>query len=238
MTSVAILIDGGFLLRRLPAVRPQIDANDPAEAVKAVNQLVGSHLHYLNRTYQYANPYRLLHRIFYYDARPYDRKAHTPVDEAPIDYAKSPAANFRNSFFDLLRGTPNVALRLGHVRKDSDRSWIFKAQPQKDLLRGQLSVDDLADEHFVPALRQKGVDMRIGIDIASLTLRRQVNVIVLVSGDADFVPAAKLARREGVRVVLDPLWQNVSLDLYEHIDGLRSGFPNPSHAEATEDDSS
>lgn len=92
MTSVAILIDGGFLLRRLPAVRPLIDADDPAEAVKAVNQLVGSHLHYLNRTYQYASPHRLLHRIFYYDARPYDRKAHTPVDEAPIDYAKRPAA--------------------------------------------------------------------------------------------------------------------------------------------------
>ena len=80
--------------------------------------------------------------------------------------------------------------------------------------------------------------MRIGMDIASLTLRRQVNVIVLVSGDADFVSAAKLARREGVRFVLNPLWQNVSHDLYEHIDGLRSWFPNPSHSETTEDDSS
>lgn len=80
--------------------------------------------------------------------------------------------------------------------------------------------------------------MRIGIDIASLTLRQQAKVIVLVSGDSHFVPAAKLARREGVRFVLDPLWQNVSPDLYEHIDGLRSGFQNPSHSKATVDDSS
>ena len=238
MTSVAILIDGGFLLRRLPTVRRQIDADDPAEAVKAVRQLVGNHLNHLNNTYRYPNPFRLLHRIFYYDATPYDQKAHTPVSHTAIDYAKTATAKFRKEFFDILRGEPNVALRLGHVHKDGDRSWILKAQPQKDLLSGHLSVDELTDDHFVAALRQKGVDMRIGIDIASLTLRRQANVIVLVSGDADFVPAAKLARREGVRVILDPLWHNVSLDLYEHIDGLRSGFPNPTHADPIEDDSS
>ena len=69
--------------------------------------------------------------------------------------------------------------------------------------------------------------MRIGLDIASITLKRQANIIVLVSGDADFVPAAKLARREGVQFLLDPLWQDVSPDLFEHIDGLRSGFPRP-----------
>ena len=69
--------------------------------------------------------------------------------------------------------------------------------------------------------------MRIGLDIASITLKKQANTIVLVSGDSDFVPAAKLARREGVTFILDPLWQNVSPDLFEHIDGLRSGFPNP-----------
>ena len=34
-------------------------------------------------------------------------------------------------------------------------------------------------------------------DVASLTLKKQANTIVLVAGDSDFVPAAKLARREG-----------------------------------------
>jgi uncharacterized LabA/DUF88 family protein len=77
-------------------------------------------------------------------------------------------------------------------------------------------------------LRQKGVDMRIGLDISTLTLKRQVDTIVLVAGDSDFVPAAKLARREGVQIVLDPLWQSINDDLFEHIDGLQSGFPRPS----------
>jgi len=66
--------------------------------------------------------------------------------------------------------------------------------------------------------------MRIGLDIASITLKRQANVIVLVSGDADFVPAAKLARREGMQFVLDPLGHKVHADLNEHIDHLSSSF--------------
>ena len=80
------------------------------------------------------------------------------------------------------------------------------------------------DEDFAPGFRQKAVDMRIGIDIASLTLKKQADTIILVSADSDFVPAAKLARREGVEVILDPLWNPVHSDLHEHIDGLRSGF--------------
>jgi hypothetical protein len=44
--------------------------------------------------------------------------------------------------------------------------------------------------------------------------------IVLITGDSDFVPAAKLARREGLDVVLDPLWNHIAHSLHEHIDGL------------------
>ena len=69
--------------------------------------------------------------------------------------------------------------------------------------------------------------MRIAIDIASLALKKQVRTIVLVSGDSDFVPAAKLARREGIEFILDPLWKSVNEDLFEHIDGLQSGFRQP-----------
>ena len=69
--------------------------------------------------------------------------------------------------------------------------------------------------------------MRIGLDIASITLKRQADIIILVSGDADFVPAAKMARREGVKFVLDPLWHHISDDLEEYIDQLRSGFSKP-----------
>ena len=227
MTKTAILIDGGYLLKRLPAVRPDVDATDADAVAQSVNQLVRGHLNQLNQVYQLPNPLQLLYRTFYYDARPYDKKGHTPVGNRSIDYAATRQALFRKRFFEVLRGHPNLAVRLGDVRKDGGRSWVLKAQPQKSLLSGSIAVDELTDDDFAPALRQKGVDMRIGLDIATITLKRQAKTIILVSGDADFVPAAKLARREGVQFVLDPLWQDIPPDLFEHIDALRSGFSRP-----------
>lgn len=189
--------------------------------------MVRSHLEQLNEVYQVPSPFQLLYRTFYYDARPYGDKAHQPVSNAAIDYAKTDQARFRKQLFDALRSSRNLAVRLGDVRKDRGRSWILDAEPQKALLNGRIAVGDLTDDDFTPALRQKGVDMRIGLDIASLALKGHANTIILVSGDEDFVPAAKLARREGVQFILDPLWQKISPELNEHIDGLTSGFPRP-----------
>lgn len=102
------------------------------------------------------------------------------------------------------------------------------------MLNGYIDVSDLNDDDFTPNLLQKGVDMRIGIDIASITLKKQADIIILVSGDSDFAPAARLARREGVTFILDPLWQDVLPDLHEHVDRLRSGFYDPkSRAESS-----
>ena len=69
-----------------------------------------------------------------------------------------------------------------------------------DLLRGKLAFDNLTDEDFTYDTRQQGVDMRVGIDIASLAFNKQVDQIVLVAGDADFIPAAKLAPPGGHRL--------------------------------------
>lgn len=227
MIKAAILIDGGYLLKRLPVVRPDLDAHDAEDVSKAVSQLIRGHLNQLNEVHKAANPLQLLYRAFYYDAWPYERKAHTPIDKRPINFSRTPEALFRKKLFEILRGSPNLAVRLGDVRKDPSQSWILKVRPQKELLKGILAVEQLTDDDFAPSLRQKGVDMRIGLDIASITLKRQADVVVLVSGDADFVPAAKLARREGMQFVLDPLWHAISPDLFEHIDGLRSGFYKP-----------
>ena len=57
-----------------------------------------------------------------------------------------------------------------------------------------------------------------------MAYKKQVNQIVLIAGDSDFIPAAKLARREGIDFVLDPLGQHIKDELNEHIDGIRS-FP-------------
>ena len=51
--------------------------------------------------------------------------------------------------------------------------------------------------------------------------------IVLISGDSDFVPVAKTARREGIQITLDPMWHPIKLELREHVDAVRTRFPRP-----------
>jgi len=95
------------------------------------------------------------------------------------------------------------------------------------LLKGEIQISDLTENDVSVETRQKGVDMRIGVDVASLSFKKQVDQIVLIAGDADFVPAAKMARREGIDFILDPMWQSIPDGLMEHIDGLRSTCPKP-----------
>ena len=89
-------------------------------------------------------------------------------------------------------------------------------------MRGTVSLGEVSEEDFTLAMQQKGVDMRIGLDIASLSFKHQVDSIVLIAGDSDFVPAAKLARREGIDFILDALGGNIRDNLSLHIDGLRT----------------
>lgn len=53
-----------------------------------------------------------------------------------------------------------------------------------------------------PDIKQKGVDLRIGLDVATMAIRGTVDTIVMVTGDTDLMPALKLARKEGLRVYM------------------------------------
>lgn len=165
-----------------------------------------------------------LYRIFYYDCPPISKKAHHPLNGRAIDFAKTPQFWWQLEFLEELKKLRKVALRLGYI---GDGTWVLRDEPLKWLLDYRVEVQDLTERHVQYEARQKGVDMRIGLDIASLAYKKQVEQIVLVSGDSDFVPAAKLARREGIDFVLDPMWATIRDDLHEHIDGLRSVLPRP-----------
>ncbi len=168
---------------------------------------------------------RKLYRIFFYDCPPLEKKAHNPISRRPVDFAKTPQALFRRAIHSELSKQRKVALRLG--RLSDFTHWRIKDSPTKELLTGRMALAQLSENNVEYDARQKGVDMRIGLDIASLAFKRQVDQIVLLAGDADFVPAAKLARREGIDFILDPMWAPIPDDLLVHIDGLRSTCPRP-----------
>ena len=64
--------------------------------------------------------------------------------------------------------------------------------------------------------------MKIGLDAAWLALKRIVDHVIMVSGDTDVVPALKLARKEGLKVVMAVAeGHKIHKELYEHSDEVR-----------------
>jgi uncharacterized LabA/DUF88 family protein len=158
------------------------------------------------------------YRVFFYDCPPLNKKVHNPISRKAIDFAKTPEFDFRVKLHKELIKTRKVALRLGRL-SDYDGGWSIKPEPTKRLLSKKITIEGLSEKDVHYNVVQKGVGMRIGLDIASLSFKGLVKRLVLITGDSDFVPAAKFARREGVDIILDPMWHRISDDLLEHIDG-------------------
>lgn len=80
----------------------------------------------------------------------------------------------------------------------------------------------LTDADFDPDFEQKGVDMRIGLDIATYSASRCVDRIVLASNDTDCVPAMKHGRKAGLQIVVVELPNSrVAKELLMHADFKR-----------------
>lgn len=225
--TTALVIDGAYFLRRCKRALPNHQTDDPKGVAAAVEWLGFWHLAHRTHSPAYlpvkwekgCRPAESsdLYRIFFYDCPPLTKKVHMPVSGRPLDLAKTESALLRMRVHDELSKVRKVALRLGRLRDSSE--WRLKSAAVKRLTSGNL--DPLSDDDFELDTKQKGVDMKLGLDVAAMAFKRQVDQIVLVAGDADFVPATKLARREGIDVVLDPMGWKPAPDLLQHVDGVR-----------------
>lgn len=218
--KTAILIDGGFFLKRYAKLFTNGNKHNPATIAENMYHMAMRHL---NQRKCIHRPE--LYRILYYDCKPFTETAHHPITGKVVDFSKTTVAKDRLVFFNELKKKRKVALRLGELRPTWQ--WDIKPYKKKQLIAGKITVKELQENDVIYILNQKGVDIKIGLDIASLALKKMVDQIVLVSGDMDFVPASKMARRNGIDFILDPMWNNISPSLHEHIDGLQSTSENP-----------
>lgn len=211
--KTAILIDGGFYRKRAAFLWGK---KTPEKRAAELRAYCSAHLKHEQK---YDD--RGLYRIFYYDCPPLAKTVYHPLLQRGVDFRHSDTFSWTNLFFEELKKQRKVALRLGEL---SDAYASFRIAPSalKDICAGSKNISDLKESDFSISFQQKGVNMRIGLDIASLSYKKQIDQIILIAGDSDFVPAAKLARREGIDFILDPMWATIKDNLFEHIDGLMS----------------
>lgn len=210
MEKTAILVDGGFYRRRARHLWGEKTAEERA---KELQRYCLSHSHDKYQTMD-------IYRIFYYDCPPQKISLYNPIERKNMDLGGTATFRWMTEFLDELSRTRKFALRLGELSTGFS-GYHFTVQATKELMSGKRTLDEVTTSDLKLSIQQKGVDMKIGIDIASLAYKKQVSQIVLISGDSDFVPAAKLARREGIDFILDPMGQTIKQSLHEHIDGLR-----------------
>jgi uncharacterized LabA/DUF88 family protein len=169
-------------------------------------------------------PEDYLYRIFYYDTDPLDKKGHNPITKKAIDFSQTTVAQAQKALLTSIRSTPNFALRLGKTIWRNNQ-WLITPDKLQALIDKKITVDSLTEHDVKPLIEQKAVDMKIGLDIAYIAIRHLADLLIIITGDADIVPALKFARREGMQVCLDPLRNPIRPELSEHADFVESKVP-------------
>ncbi len=198
--KVAVLLDGSFVVKTLYR---RLNTHPTAEQVRDFAKACIS-------------PDEEIFRIYYYDCPPYSNQEVNPISRLAVDFSQTPQHNRQVSFQDKLARMDNVAFRRGVL---AFRGWKIKKKSLSEIMANKRAVED---RDLVPDLEQKRVDIKIGLDIAWLSSKNIVERIILVTGDADFIPAMKFARREGIQIVLVTLGNPTKPEMREHTDEFRA----------------
>lgn len=216
--KVAIFVDAGFFTRIFTS---KIDPNMTMLPEKLAELMWRYWIQHVDRKNG-----EKIYRIYFYDCPPLQNKAQHPIIKQEINFAKSNITQYMTALHQALLHQPYVACRMGTLHVDTKTDWGFirhdAVHDFRKLIRGEISHTEINPDNVSLKPKQKGVDMKLGVDITSVVLKKLADKIVLISGDSDFVPAAKLARMEGSHFILDAMGWEVKGDLAEHIDGLKS----------------
>jgi len=165
-----------------------------------------------------------LYRLFYYDCPPYQGKETNPISKTDVDFSTQAKFYARSRFLNEMGSKDFVAMRLGSIRPGG---WTLTDRWVNKTLNSNQPMQPPQQQDVYFNMEQKGVYMRLGIDVATLALKKQVERIIVISGDTDMIPAIKLARREGVQVALVALQggAGVNKHLIEDADLVRTITP-------------
>jgi uncharacterized LabA/DUF88 family protein len=181
MIRTAILVDGAFYRKRAYNL---FGDKTPQQRAKELAS-------YCHRHIKEEREGATLYRVFYYDCPPINKQVYHPLLKKAVDLGKTDDYTWANEFFNELKYQRKFALRLGRL---AEEQAFFNIKPEvfRKIVNGTLELNKLTEKDFSLSISQKGVDMRIGVDITSLAFKKQVDRIILISGDSDFVPAAKV----------------------------------------------
>jgi uncharacterized LabA/DUF88 family protein len=215
--NAAILIDGSFFwMKHLEARLGQPPA---AESVRLACERIMEDVEFAQDR---------LFRAYYYDSPPYGGKATHPISGREIEFSTTEQYRTKNEYLDQLRRMPRMGLRLGSLAM---QGWKLNKKNIRSIMENLSQQRPLQPQDVSINLVQKEVDMLMGLDIAWMSARAMVDKIVLLTGDADMIPAMNFAREHGLLVFVAKFGYYLSDKLREHADGVvEFSLPAPERA--------
>jgi len=196
-TKVNVLIDGGFFSQKFFELNKKYPTEkDVINEVNKAMSLVGKKTN--------GETSDILLRIYYYDCKPFGEKVKDHTGKNTIDFSANKTYTAKNLFLKKLCKEDKVAIRIGELSFDG---W---------------KIDQHNPNKWKPDFKQKGVDMKVGLDMALMATKRIVDKIVLIAGDSDFISPIKFVRKEGLQVYLYKMNHKVKEALIDHCDFVLS----------------
>lgn len=197
-----LMIDGGFLKKKYKtALHKHLEVDD----VKRI----------ANNILKKCNLDSLSYRIYYYDCPPSAERTTNPISHTTFSFENTSGYQKGVNFINTQKREDFFSVREGVL---SFKGWTLT--PKCYDSNGNCLITTLTDACFKPNLQQKGVDTKIGLDIAWASYEKIAKNIILVTGDSDFTPAMKTARRNGLFVYLYTLNHGVRADILNNADVL------------------
>jgi len=134
-----------------------------------------------------------LSKIYFYDSI-------KDISRDPMGYAGQQRFHER-----LKKAVPKITLRTRPLRYVLSITQEKAKQAAKDVnlpanLNDKLYLF-LKKVGVVKLTREKGLDVLLAVDMVQAHKKEGLEVLIILSGDSDFVPAVQLARQEGATVV-------------------------------------
>ena len=192
-TKVSILFDGDFFTKKFEELNKKFPT--ATDVQNEVAKIMAEMARKTNGETQ-----DIVFRVYYYDCRPFGEKVKDHTGKTDVDFSKSKLSIKKMHYLNDVCRLDKFAVRLGELSFDGWKQDLHNPKKWK------------------PDFKQKGVDMKVGLDMALMALKHTSDKIVLVAGDSDFIAPIKFVRKEGILVYLYSMGHKVKSRLIEHCD--------------------
>jgi len=123
-------------------------------------------------------------------------------------------------FIDSLRKIPGFTVYTRKLQVHSTKELLKEKQEFVDSMDLCNNCKPIVEQNILDAIgnvkkKEKGVDIMLAVDLVEFAIKNKADVFIVLSGDADFIPAMKLVKNNKKEVFSSSLAKGYSRQLRE-----------------------